>query len=227
MKLSRLEIFGFKSFAKKLDLKLLGGITVVVGPNGCGKTNIVDSIRWVFGEQRPTKIRLDSMEDVVFNGSASRRRLGLSEVSLTIENVSGILPVDLPEVTITRRLFRSGESEYMINRKQCRLADINDIFMDSGMGTDSYSVFELNMINDILSDKTEDRRRIFEEAAGITKYKSRRRSALNTLSNIEVDLNRLADFTNELDRRVSALKHQASKAARYRKLKSELKSRTI
>jgi len=227
MKLSRLEIYGFKSFAKKLDLKLLGGITALVGPNGCGKTNVVDAIRWVLGEQKPTQIRLDRMEDVLFKGSGSRRQLGMSEVSLTIENASGILPVNLPEITITRRLFRSGESEYLINRKTCRLADINDIFMDTGMGSDSYSVFEQEMINAILSDKTEDRRHVFEEAAGITKYKSRRRVALNTLMSIDSDLNRLSDIITELERCVDFLKRQASRASRYRKLKSELKSKTI
>jgi len=222
-----LEIYGFKSFAKKLDLRLLGGITAIVGPNGCGKTNVVDAIRWVFGEQRPTQIRLEHMEDVLFKGSASRRQLGMSEVSLTIENDSDILPVNLPEVTITRRLFRSGESEYMINRKMCRLGDINNMFMDTGAGRDSYSVFEPEVINSILSDKTENRRHIFEEAAGITKYKSRRKSALNTLISIEDDLKHLDDFISELERRADSLKRQASKASRYRKLKSEFKSRTI
>ena len=227
MKLSRLEIFGFKSFARKLDLKLHGGITAIVGPNGCGKTNVVDAIRWVLGEQRPTHIRLDKMEDVVFKGSGTRRQLGMSEVSLTFENDMGVLPVTMPEVTITRRLFRSGESEYMINRKQCRLADINDMLMDTGAGTDSYSVFEQSMINAILTDKTEDRRHVFEEAAGVTKYKARRKSALNTLLSIEDDLARSGDITYELERRVNSLKRQASKASRYRALKSEIKSRTI
>ncbi len=227
MKLSRLEVYGFKSFAKKLDLRLMGGITALVGPNGCGKTNVVDAIRWVLGEQRPAQIRLDRMEDVLFKGSASRSQLGMSEVSLTIENTAGILQVDLPEVTVTRRLFRSGESEYLINRKPCRLADINDMFMDTGMGSESYSVFEQGMINAILSDKAEDRRHIFEEAAGITKYKSRRRSAINTLKSIEGDLDRLGDIVVELERRVGFLQRQAAKARRYRKLKSELKTKTI
>ena len=227
MKLSRLEVFGFKSFAKKLDLALTGGITAVVGPNGCGKTNVVDAIRWVLGEQKPSQIRLDRMEDVLFKGSTTRSRLGMSEVSLTIENVSGILPVDMPEVTVTRRLFRSGESDYMINRKSCRLADINDLFMDTGMGTDSYSVFELSMINAILSDKTDDRRHIFEEAAGVTKYKARRKSALNKLASIESDLERVGDIVVELQRRVDSLKRQAARAGRYRKMKSELKEKTV
>ena len=227
MKLTRLEIYGFKSFAKKLDLKLADGITAIVGPNGCGKTNVVDAIRWVLGEQRPTQIRLERMEDILFKGSSSRRPLGMSEVNLTLENDAGRLPVDMPEITITRRLFRSGESDYQINKRSCRLADINDMLMDTGMGTDSYSVFELSMINSILSDKTEDRRHIFEEAAGVTKYKSRRKSALNKLINIEDDLNRVGDIIAELQRRVELLKRQAAKAKRYRTLKTEIKSRTI
>ncbi|MCE5252071.1 chromosome segregation protein SMC [bacterium] len=227
MKLKRLEIFGFKSFAKKLDLRLEGGITAVVGPNGCGKTNVIDSIRWVLGEQRPTQIRLDRMEDVLFKGSDSRRQLGIAEVSLTLDNEDRRLPLDMPEITITRRLFRTGESDYMINRTSCRLSDINDLFMDTGMGTDSYSMFEQNMINSILSDKTEDRRHIFEEAAGVTKYKARRKSALGKLAGIEDDLNRVGDIIAELERRVDSLKRQASKAERYRKLKTDIRERTI
>lgn len=227
MKLSRIEIYGFKSFAKKLDLGLMGGMTAVVGPNGCGKTNVVDAIRWVLGEQRPTLIRLERMEDVLFKGSTTRKPLGMAEVSLTIENESGRLPLAMPEVTITRRLFRSGESEYLINKKICRLADISDLFMDTGMGTDSYSLFELGMINSILSDKTEDRRHIFEEAAGVTKYKARRRTALNRMASIEEDLNRVGDIIAELERRVESLKRQAQKAARYRSLRSEIKARTV
>jgi len=227
MWLSRLEMFGFKSFAKKLDLKLLGGITAIVGPNGCGKSNVVDAIRWVLGEQRPTRIRLDNMSDVIFKGSNTRRPLGLAEVSLTIENQSGVLAVDVPEITITRRLYRSGESEYLINRKPCRLCDINELFMDTGMGSDSYSLFELSMINAILSDRAEERRHIFDEAAGITKYKARRKSAVNTLIGIESDLERLNDIITELGKRVDALKRQAAKAARYRSFKNEIKSKTL
>ncbi len=227
MKLKRLEIFGFKSFAKKLDLKLVGGITSVVGPNGCGKTNVIDAIRWVLGEQRPTMIRLERMEDVLFKGSDSRRPLGMAEVSLTIDNDARLLHLDIPEITITRRLFRTGESDYMINHKACRLADINELFMDTGMGTDSYSMFEQDMINSILSDKTEDRRHIFEEAAGVTKYKARRRSAVIKLSSIEDDLDRVGDIIYELERYVGSLKRQASKAERYRKLKTEIKERTV
>lgn len=227
MKLTRLEIFGFKTFAKKLDIRLSEGITSVVGPNGCGKTNVVDAIRWVLGEQRPTQIRLERMEDSIFKGSATRKQLGMAEVSLTIDNESGRLPVNMPEVTITRRLFRSGESEYLLNRKICRLADINDLFMDTGMGTDSYSVFELAMINSILSDKTEDRRHIFEEAAGVTKYKARRKAAVNRMLTIQDDLARVGDIIAELERRTESLRRQAQKAARYRSLRSELRSRMV
>ncbi|MFC1607807.1 chromosome segregation protein SMC [Candidatus Latescibacterota bacterium] len=227
MRLKRLEIYGFKSFAKKLDLKLVGGITGVVGPNGCGKTNVVDAIRWVLGEQRPTQIRLDRMEDVLFKGSGSRRPLGMAEVSLTIDNDAGLLPLDMAEITITRRLFRTGESDYMINKKACRLTDINELFMDTGMGTDSYSMFEQNMINSILSDKAEDRRHIFEEAAGVTKYKTRRRSAVGKLASIQDDLDRVGDIVTELERRVESLKRQASKAGRYRKYKDEIKERSV
>lgn len=227
MQLSRLEVLGFKTFARKLDVRLTGGITAVVGPNGCGKTNVVDSIRWVLGEQRPSQIRLERMEDVIFKGNATRKPLGMAEVSLTIDNESRRLPVDMPEITITRRLFRSGESEYLLNKKTCRLADINDLFMDTGLGTDSYSVFEQGMINSILSDKTEDRRHIFEEAAGVTKYKARRRTAMNRMLSIEDDLNRVGDIVAELERRVESLHRQAQKAARYRALRSEIKARTV
>ena len=170
---------------------------------------------------------LERMEDILFKGSAGKSPLGMSEVSLTIDNNSGIIPVDIPEITITRRLFRSGESDYLINKKSCRLTDINDMLMDTGMGIDSYSVFEQSMINSILSDKTEDRRHIFEEAAGVTKYKARRRSALNKLVSIEDDLNRVGDIITELQRRVNYLNRQASKAKRYRNIKSEIKSKTL
>ncbi len=227
MKLSRLEVIGFKTFARKLDVRLVGGITAIVGPNGCGKSNVVDAIRWVLGEQKPTQIRLERMEDVIFKGTPARKQLGMAEVSLTIDNESSRLSLNMPEITVTRRLFRSGESEYLLNSKICRLADINDLFMDTGMGTDSYSVFELGMINSILSDKTEDRRLIFEEAAGVTKYKNRRRTALNRMLSIDDDLNRVGDIIAELDRRVDSLKRQAQKASRYRSLRSEIKARMV
>ncbi|MFC1629357.1 AAA family ATPase, partial [Gemmatimonadota bacterium] len=172
MRLSKLTIFGFKSFADKVEIHIGEGMTAVVGPNGCGKTNIVDALKWVIGEQKPTSIRGKTMEDVIFNGSSTRKPLGFAEVVLTIENTENLLPIDVPEVNITRRLFRSGESEYLINNRQCRLRDIHDLFMDSGIGNNSYTVIQQEMVDVIISDKAEERRAIFEEAAGIQKYKS-------------------------------------------------------
>ena len=178
MYLSKLEIIGFKSFAQKVHLVFDSGISAIVGPNGCGKTNIVDAIRWVLGEQRYSALRSDKMEDVIFNGTKGRKPLGMAEASLVIENTKGILPSEYTEVTVGRRVYRSGESEYLLNKVPCRLKDIQDLFMDTGMGADAYSVIELKMIETILSDKTDERRRLFEEAAGVTKYKHRRKRGL-------------------------------------------------
>ncbi|HAP35546.1 MAG TPA: chromosome segregation protein SMC, partial [Bacteroidetes bacterium] len=170
MYLSKLEIVGFKSFANKVNLSFDAGLTAIVGPNGCGKTNVVDAIRWALGEQKPSRLRSDKMEDVIFNGTKNRKPLGMADVSLTIENTKGILPSEYKEVVITRRVYRSGESEYYLNKTLCRLKDIKDLFMDTGMGSDAYSVIELKMVETILSDKADERRRLFEEAAGVTKY---------------------------------------------------------
>ena len=167
MHLSKLELFGFKSFANKTTVNFTRGITGIVGPNGCGKTNIVDAIRWCLGEQKSSMLRSDKMENVIFNGTRSKKPMGMSEVSLTIVNDKGLLPTDFSEVTITRRIFRSGESEYLLNKNICRLKDITNLFMDTGMGTNAYSVIELKMIETILSNKAEERRRMFEEAAGV------------------------------------------------------------
>ncbi|HLF20770.1 MAG TPA: AAA family ATPase, partial [Bacteroidota bacterium] len=175
MYLSKLDIFGFKSFAQKVSLTFDAGMTAIVGPNGCGKTNVVDGIRWALGEQRPTTLRSDKMEDVIFNGTKSRKPLSMAEVSITIENTKGILPTEYSEVTITRRVYRSGEGEYFLNKTLCRLKDIRDLFMDTGMGSDAYSVIELKMVESILSDSSDERRRLFEESAGVTKYKHRRK----------------------------------------------------
>ncbi|MBU2472107.1 MAG: AAA family ATPase, partial [Bacteroidetes bacterium] len=158
MYLSKIEIFGFKSFAQNVNLIFDSGITAIVGPNGCGKTNIVDAIRWALGEQRYSTLRSDKMEDVIFNGTKNRKPLSMAEVSLVIENTKGILPTDYSQVTITRRVYRSGESEYLLNKVPCRLKDILDLFMDTGMGADAYSVIELKMVETILSDKTDERR---------------------------------------------------------------------
>jgi len=215
MYLSKLELQGFKSFAERTELQFDPGVTAIVGPNGCGKSNVVDAVRWVIGEQRPTALRSDKMENVIFNGTADRKPLGMAEVQLTIENNRGVLPTEYSEVTIGRRLFRDGKSEYLMNGTQCRLKDITDLFMDTGMGADAYSVIELKMVDEIVSENAEDRRRLFEEAAGITRYKSRRRQALRKLDNTQTDLDRIRDLTDEISTQVRRLERQAEKAEKY------------
>ncbi len=222
MFLSKLEIFGFKSFASKTELTFNGGITSVVGPNGCGKTNVLDSIRWVLGEQRTSMLRSDSMENVIFNGSKDRKPLGMAEVTITIKNDKGLLPIDYAEVGITRRVFRSGESEYFINRNQCRLKDIQDMLMDSGMAATAYSVIELKMVEDILRENTDERRKMFEEASGVTKYKSRRKAALGKLDDVQRDLLRVNDLISEIEKKVSSLERQAKRAEQYKRFTDEL-----
>lgn len=222
MRLSKLTIFGFKSFADKIEIHFGEGMTAVVGPNGCGKTNIVDALKWVIGEQKPTSIRGKTMEDVIFNGSSTRKPLGFAEVVLTIENTENLLPIDVPEVNITRRLFRSGESEYLINNKQCRLRDIHDLFMDSGIGNNSYTVIQQEMVDIIISDKADERRAVFEEAAGIQKYKSRRRETQTKLRNTEQDLLRIGDVIAEIDKVVRSLKRQVNRAKRYQKFRDRI-----
>ncbi|MCX7983822.1 MAG: chromosome segregation protein SMC [Bacteroidetes bacterium] len=225
MFLSKLEIFGFKSFAQKVSLTFDEGITAIVGPNGSGKTNVVDAIRWVLGEQRPTTLRSDKMEDVIFNGTKSRKPLNVAEVSITIENTKGILPTEYSEVTITRRVFRSGESEYYINKNLCRLKDIRDLFMDTGMGSDAYSVIELKMVESILSDNSDERRRLFEESAGVTKFKHRRKEAFRRLEAVRQDLTRVNDIIRGVEKAVSSLERQAQKAEKYNELSTLLKQR--
>ncbi|NQT24184.1 chromosome segregation protein SMC [candidate division KSB1 bacterium] len=222
MILSKVSIHGFKSFAKKTELKFDGGITAVVGPNGCGKTNIVDAIRWGLGEQRPSVLRADRMENIIFGGAKSARPLGLAEVSITFDNSAHILPIDYNEVVITRRLYRSGESEYIMNKTPVRLKDIQDLLMDTGIGADMYSVIELKMIEDILSDKAEDRRKLLEEAAGVTKYKHRLKAAIRKLDATQNDLLRVNDIVQEIERNVRSLKRQVQKAKRYHELKEEI-----
>ncbi|MFZ1081689.1 MAG: AAA family ATPase, partial [Candidatus Kryptoniota bacterium] len=222
MFLSKLEIFGFKSFATKTELAFNGGITSVVGPNGCGKTNVLDSIRWVLGEQRTSMLRSDTMENVIFNGSKNRKPLGMAEVTITIKNDKGLLPIDYAEVGITRRVFRSGESEYFINRNQCRLKDIQDMLMDSGMAATAYSVIELKMVEDILRENTDERRKMFEEASGVTKYKSRRKAALGKLDDVQRDLLRVNDLISEIEKKVASLERQAKRAEQYKRFTDEL-----
>ncbi len=224
MYLSKLEVLGFKSFAQKVNLVFDSGISAIVGPNGCGKTNIVDAIRWVLGEQRYSALRSDKMEDVIFNGTKGRKPLGMAEASLVIENNKGILPSEYTQVTVGRRVYRSGESEYLLNKVPCRLKDILDLFMDTGMGADAYSVIELKMIEVILSDKAEERRRLFEEAAGVTKYKHRRKAAYRKLEDVRADLQRVNDIVAEVQKAVNALERQAKKAEQFNALKERLKT---
>jgi chromosome segregation protein len=224
MYLSKLELHGFKSFADRTVVHFAPGVTVVVGPNGCGKSNIVDAVRWVIGEQRARILRSEKMDNVIFNGAGHRKALGVAEVMLTIENNRGILPIEYSEVTIGRRLYRSGDSEYLLNGTQCRLKDITDLFMDTGMGAGAYSVIELKMIEELLSENEQDRRKLFEEAAGITKYKIRRSQTLRKLDGTQVDLTRVRDLADELDRRVRSLERQAKKASRYKKHRSRLET---
>ena len=223
MHISKLEIFGFKSFAKKETVVFDSGITGIVGPNGCGKTNIVDAIRWVLGEQKTKRLRSSKMEDVIFNGASNVKPLGLCEVFLTIENNKGLLPVEYSEVEIGRRLYRSGESEYFINRNNCRLKDISNLFVDTGLTSDAYSVIELNMIEQILSDKDDSRRQMFEEAAGVNKYKAKRRSALKKFDLNSRDLERIDDIILEIEIQVKALDLQLKRFKRHEKLTRELK----
>lgn len=227
MYLKKLEILGFKSFQQKTEIKFHKGMTAIVGPNGCGKTNIVDAIRWCLGEQKISTLRSDKMENVIFNGTANRKPMGMAEVSLTIENDKGILPTEYSEVTITRRIFRSGESEYLLNKNLCRLKDINNLFMDTGMGANAYSVIELKMIETILSSKAEERRILFEEAAGVNKYKLRRRLTLKKLEDVKADLTRVNDIVSEVEKKVNSLERQAKRADKFNNLSSTLRELEI
>lgn len=223
MHLKKLDIFGFKSFAHKITLEFGPGITCIVGPNGCGKTNVADAIRWVLGEQSAVELRGSSMADVIFNGTKKRRRLGMAEVTLMIDNSEGYLPTDYSEVSIGRRVFRSGESEYTINKETCRLRDIKDLFLDTGIGTRTYSLIERRMVDSVLSDSTGHRRFMFEEAAGIMKYRVRKRSTLNKLAAAETDMQRVADIISEVEKQVRSLRRQLSQARRHRRYTDELR----
>mgnify|MGYP000445130897 FL=1 len=223
MYISELTMHGFKSFAKKDVLHFGEGITAIVGPNGCGKTNIVDAIRWVLGEQKYSVLRSGKMEDVIFNGAKNTKPLSVCEVTLTVHNNKGKLPIEYNDIEIGRRLYRNGESEYFMNRAPCRLKDIQDLFVDTGMGSDAYSVIELKMIEQILSDTGDDRRRMFEEAAGINKYKHQRRSTLRKFEATRIDLNRISDLINEIEAKVKALALQLKRFERHAKLLESLK----
>ncbi|NOU68422.1 chromosome segregation protein SMC [Paenibacillus sp. LMG 31461] len=227
MFLKRIELSGFKSFADRTELEFVRGITAVVGPNGSGKSNISDGIRWVLGEQSAKSLRGGKMEDVIFAGSDARRAVNYGEVSLTLDNSSQSLPLDFNEVTVTRRVHRNGDSEYLINKQPCRLKDITELFMDTGIGKEAYSIIGQGRIEEILSTKSEDRRGIFEEASGIVKYKSRKREAEKKLNDTEQNLLRIHDLVSELEDQVEPLRDQAEKAIRFKELKETLKSSEI
>ena len=223
MYLKKLELVGFKSFPEKTPFLFNEGVTCIVGPNGCGKTNLLDALRWVLGEQKTSLLRGNKMEEVIFAGTKSLKPLGMAEVSLHIENRSGILPSPYHDLTISRRLFRSGDSEYLLNKVPCRLKDITDLFADTGLGSHAYAIIQQDMIDAILSDRAEDRRFLFEEAAGITKYKHRRKAAERKLEATEHDLQRLKDILAEVTTHVNSLKRQVNKAERYKLVSDELK----
>ncbi len=223
MYLQSLELFGFKSFAPKTKMEFHRGVTAVVGPNGCGKSNVLDAMRWVLGEQSAKALRGGEMADVIFSGTDSRAAVGMAEVSMTFSECEEQLGLDWHDVTITRRVFRDGGSEYLLNRTPCRLKDIQQLFMDTGIGRSAYSIMEQGKIDMILSSRPEDRRAIFEEAAGITKYKSQKREALRKLEATEANLLRLADIVKEVKRQIGSLQRQAGKARRYQSLIGDLK----
>ncbi|MDD4052552.1 MAG: chromosome segregation protein SMC, partial [candidate division Zixibacteria bacterium] len=223
MYLKKLELVGFKSFPEKTQFVFNSGITCIVGPNGCGKTNLLDALRWVLGEQKTSLLRGNKMEEVIFAGTRTLKPLGMAEVSLHIDNRNGGLPSQYSELTISRRLFRSGESEYLLNKVPCRLKDISDLFADTGLGSHAYSIIQQDMIDAILSDRAEDRRFLFEEAAGITKYKHRKKAAERKLEATEHDLLRLKDILSEVTTHVTSLKRQVNKAERYKQISEEMK----
>jgi len=221
--LKTLEIIGFKSFADRTRMSFEPGLIAIVGPNGCGKSNVSDAIRWVLGEQRPTALRCAKMSDVLFNGTDSRKPLGLAEVSITFADCEGVLDTEFNEVTITRRVYRSGEGQYFLNKTPCRLKEIHRLLMGTGIGTTSYSVMAQGQIDAILSSKPEDRRTIFEEAAGITKFKADRKEALRKLEQTEANLLRLTDVIREVKRQIGSLQRQAGKAQKFKELRDELR----
>lgn len=222
--LKRLDIVGFKSFADRVEVEFVPGVTAVVGPNGSGKSNIIDAIRWVLGEQSAKSLRGAKMEDVIFAGSDSRKPLNFAEVTLTLDNEDQFLPLDYQEISVTRRVYRSGDSEYMINKQPCRLKDIVDLFMDSGLGREAFSIISQGKIDEILNSKAEERRAIFEEAAGVLKYKTRKKKAETKLLETEENLNRVNDILHELQNQLEPLKMQASAARDYLQKKEELEA---
>ncbi len=227
MQLSKLEIKGFKSFADKIVINFDEGITGIVGPNGCGKSNVVDAIRWVLGEQKTSALRSEKMENIIFNGTNQRSPLQMAEVALTINNTKNILPTEYAQITITRRLYRSGESEYLLNNVTCRLKDITNLFLDTGVASNSYAIIELGMVDDLLNDRDNSRRMLFEEAAGISKFKKRKKETLRKLEDTDADLERVEDILFEIEKNMKSLEKQAKQTETYYKVKEDYKQKSI
>ena len=227
MRLKSLEIKGFKSFADKTIVSFDEGITGIIGPNGCGKSNIIDSIRWVIGEQKISALRSENLDSLVFNGSKTRSASSMAEVSLTFENTKNLLPTEFSTITVTRRFYKNGESEYRLNDVACRLKDIHNLFLDTGVSTDSYAIIELGMVDDIIKDKDNSRRRMLEQAAGITIYKTRKKEAKNKLDATEQDLARIEDLLFEINNQLKTLENQAKKAEKYFEIKKDYKDTAI
>lgn len=223
MYLKRLQTVGFKSFAERIDIHFNKGLTAIVGPNGSGKSNIIDAVRWVLGEQSARSLRGQKMEDIIFQGSDTRNPMNFAEVTLTLDNITGTLPLDYDEISVKRRVYRSGESEFFINKQACRLKDIIDLFMDSGLGKEAFSIISQGKVEEILMSKANERRVIFEEAAGVLKYKQRKAEAQFKLTETEENLNRVEDIIYEVEHQIEPLKNQAQKANDYNELSEQLK----
>src|SRR5437867_5467681 len=221
--LKSLELIGFKSFADKTTIEFAPGITAIVGPNGSGKSNIVDAVRWILGEQSAKSLRGGEMADVIFNGSTTRRSLGLAEVTMTFDNSRGSLATEAGEVQITRRVYRDGEGEYLINQQPSRLKDIKDLFLGSGAGTDAYSIIEQGRVDILLQASTKDRRAIFEEAAGTSRFKAKKIETLRKLERVDQNLQRLNDIIAEVEKQLRSVKLQAAKAQRALEYNNRLK----
>ena len=227
MYLKSIEVLGFKSFANKITFQFHNGITGIVGPNGSGKSNVADAVRWVLGEQRVKQLRGASMQDVIFSGTENRKPLSYAYVAITLDNADHQLAIDFDEVTVARRIYRSGESEYLINGSPCRLKDVNELFYDTGIGKEGYSIIGQGQIDKILSGKPEERRELFDEAAGIVKFKRRKAAAQTKLENEKQNLVRVNDIMSELEKQIEPLEKQSEKARIYLKKREELKKLDI
>ena len=227
MRLNKIEIKGFKSFGDKTIINFNSGVTGIVGPNGCGKSNIVDAMRWVLGEQKTSLLRSDKMENIIFNGSKSRKKLQLAEVSISFDNTKNLIPTEYSNVTITRKYFRSGDSEYLLNDVKCRLKDITNLFLDTGISSNNYAIIELSMVDNILNDKNNSRLILFEEAAGISKFRKRKKETFNKIKQTESDLDRVEDLIYEIEKNLRSLKRQAKQTEKYYEYKEEYKNLSI